>query len=119
MIFCDGFSLRRGAGSHAPLDQSRIMLHEIHAERDARADEGDEKQPSLPVAQRAGRREQQHRQKQQENQLTGPSPANERGRSCIHGPSLSAERTTMLTYLSVPLDLPRLFPLEAGHLACG
>jgi hypothetical protein len=114
MIFCAGSCSALGP----PFMRRSIRAGSWReAERDTRTDEGDEEQPALPIGERTGCHEQQHRQAQREQRLARPGPANEDFLSFVNAASLPGKWTARLSYPI--LDLSGPLPLEHGRLRCG
>src|SRR5215475_15692770 len=73
--FLARFPLRSRPGIHAPFDQRPIMPEEIERNRRHAGGEIDPEQPSLPIAERSGRQEDQQAKKDDEAERAQQRPS--------------------------------------------
>jgi hypothetical protein len=94
------------------------MLGEIDADHHASRDEDKRVEPTLPVTQRAGRRELQRREDRQRHRGLPPAAPLE-FIGIDHYAILSGDQATVLTYRGRVLDFIRCSPLKAWTPASG
>ena len=128
--FLRGLGFGPGPDLHAAFDQLGIVFQEIDRDRGCARDKDEAVEPSLPVAQRAGRREQQYAQEQYRQGRSEQRVASGIGRFGGHfflvwHSHNAASADDLCQTDSIPdlspgsLDSHRRFPLEAWHRACG